>query len=337
MMIPHFKGLSYFDRPTLVALLDLADRLKLINYRGHLAEGKALVNLFFNDSLRTRTSFEVAAQHLGASAVTVTPGKGSWELETEYGVVMDGDKPEHVQEAIQVLARYADALGVRAFPSFQLYEDDRDERMFNAIAAACPKPLINLESSFQHPCQAMADWMTLRELFDGNLSDKTFVLTWAPHPRALPMAVPNSALEMAVLSGINVRLACPEPMELDPQHIARLKAQLLPGQQFEILHDQNKALDGADVVYAKAWSGPQVYTNPNGDLAVRRANADWQVTASKMALTREGKFMHCLPVRRNVVVSDEVLDSSNAVHIQEAENRLHAQKAILMGIWNLSL
>src|SRR5690606_4683466 len=121
-----------------------------------------------------------------ASAVTVTPGKGSWELETEYGVVMDGDKPEHVHEAIQVLARYADALGVRAFPSFQIYEDDRDERMFSAIAKACPIPLINLESSFQHPCQAMADWMTLRELFDGHLTDKTFVLSWAPHPKALP-------------------------------------------------------------------------------------------------------------------------------------------------------
>lgn len=336
-MIPHFKGLSGFDRSELLALLDLADELKARNYRGHVAEGKTLINLFFNDSLRTRTSFEIAARHLGGSAVTVTPGQGSWQLETEYGVVMDGDKPEHVKEAIQVLASYADALGVRAFPGFKCYEDDRDEVMFESIAQACHKPLINLESSFQHPCQAMADWMTLRELFRDDIRNRTFVLTWAPHPRALPMAVPNSALEMAVLSGMNVKLACPEPMLLDAGLMDRVQGNLLPGQQFEILHDQDQALDGADVVYAKAWSGIQMYTDRDADLAVRRANADWQVTSGKMARTRDAKFMHCLPVRRNVVVSDDVLDSPNAVHIQEAENRLHAQKAILMGIWNLSL
>ena len=336
-MITHFKGLSYFDRETLVGLLNLADTLKARDFREPVASGKVLINLFFNDSLRTRTSFEVAARHLGATAVTITPGKGSWDLETEYGVVMDGSKPEHVKEAIQVLARYGDALGVRAFPEFQFYEDDKNERLLSAIDEVCDKPLINLESSFQHPCQAMADWMTLRELFGDDIRSKTFVLTWAPHPRALPMAVPNSALEMAVLSGIHVKLACPEPMLLDADHIARLKANLLPGQQFEIVHHQDHALAGADVVYAKAWSGRQVYTHPNGDLAVRKSHADWQVTSEKMALTNNAKFMHCLPVRRNVVVSDAVLDSPNAVHIREAENRLHAQKALLMAIWNLSL
>jgi len=336
-MIPHFKGLSYFDRPTLLQLLDLADQLKRHNVREPLAHGKVLINLFFNDSLRTRTSFEIAARHLGASAVTVTPGKGTWDLETEYGVVMDGNKPEHVKEAIQVLASYADTLGVRAFPEFQYYEDDRDERLFNAIASVCNKPLINLESSFQHPCQAMADWMTVRELFGEDLRSKRFVLSWAPHPKALPMAVPNSALEMAVLSGMHVTLACPEPMLLDADLMARLRQQLLPGQEFTVEHDQDKALDGAHVVYAKAWSGRQVYTNPNMDLAVRKAHADWQITKAKMKLTDQARFMHCLPVRRNVVVSDEVLDSDYAVHIQEAENRLHVQKAILMSIWNLSL
>lgn len=336
-MIPHFKSLSSFDRNQLNTILDLADRLKALDYREPVAAGKILINLFFNDSLRTRTSFEIAARHLGASAITVTPGKGTWDLETEFGIVMDGNKPEHVKEAIQVLARYGDAIGVRAFPEFQYYEDDRDERLFSAIGQVCDKPLINLESSFQHPCQAMADWMTLRELFGADIKNKTFVLSWAPHPKALPMAVPNSALEMAVMSGINVKLACPEPMLLDPDLLTRLKASLLPGQQFEISHDQDHALDGADVVYAKAWSGRQVYTNPNADLAVRRAHADWQITAEKMSKTRQAKFMHCLPVRRNVVVSDAVLDSPNAIHIQEAENRLHAQKAILMSIWNLSL
>jgi N-acetylornithine carbamoyltransferase len=336
-MIPHFKSLSSFDRNQLNTILDLADRLKALDFREPVAAGKILINLFFNDSLRTRTSFEVAARHLGASAITVTPGKGTWDLETDFGIVMDGNKPEHVKEAIQVLARYGDAIGVRAFPEFQYYEDDRDERLFSAIGQVCDKPLVNLESSFQHPCQAMADWMTLRELFGTDIKNKTFVLSWAPHPRALPMAVPNSALEMAVLSGINVKLACPEPMLLDPDLLTRLKANLLPGQQFEISHDQDQALDGADVVYAKAWSGRQVYTNPNADLAIRRSHADWQITAEKMSRTRQAKFMHCLPVRRNVVVSDAVLDSPNAIHIQEAENRLHAQKAILMSIWNLSL
>jgi N-acetylornithine carbamoyltransferase len=336
-MIPHFRGLSYYDRDTLAGILDMADALKAMDFREPIANGKVLINLFFNDSLRTRTSFEVAARHLGASAITITPGKGTWDLETDYGIVMDGSKPEHVKEAIQVLARYGDAIGVRAFPEFQFYDDDKNERLLTSIAGVCDKPLINLESSFQHPCQAMADWMTLRELFGHEIRKKTFVLTWAPHPRALPMAVPNSALEMAVLSGMNVKLACPEPMLLDPDHIARVKSTLLPGQQFEITHNQDQALDGADVVYAKAWSGKQVYSNPNGDLAVRRSHAHWQVTSEKMARTNEAKFMHCLPVRRNVVVSDDVLDSPNAVHIQEAENRMHAQKAILMSIWNLSL
>lgn len=336
-MIPHFRGLSHFDRETLAGILDLADKLKATDYREPVAMGKVLINLFFNDSLRTRTSFEVAARHLGATAVTITPGKGTWDLETDYGVVMDGNKPEHVKEAIQVLARYGDAIGVRAFPEFQFYEDDKNERLMTAIAEVCDKPLVNLESSFQHPCQAMADWMTLRELFRDDIRSKTLVLTWAPHPRALPMAVPNSALEMAVLAGMNVKLACPEPMLLDTDHISRVKGLLLPGQQFEVVHNQDKALDGADVVYAKAWSGKQVYHNPNGDMAVRKAHADWQVTSDKMALTNQAKFMHCLPVRRNVVVSDDVLDSPNAVHIQEAENRMHAQKAILMSIWNLSL
>lgn len=336
-MIPHFRGLSHFDRKTLAGILDLADKLKTMDYREPVAMGKVLINLFFNDSLRTRTSFEVAARHLGASAVTITPGKGTWDLETDYGVVMDGNKPEHVKEAIQVLCRYGDAIGVRAFPEFQFYEDDKNERLMTAIADVCDKPLINLESSFQHPCQAMADWMTLRELFRDDIRSKTFVLTWAPHPRALPMAVPNSALEMAVLSGMNVKLACPEPMLLDADHISRVKSQLMPGQQFEVVHNQDKALDGADVVYAKAWSGKQVYHNPNGDMAVRKAHADWQVTSDKMALTRQAKFMHCLPVRRNVVVSDDVIDSPDAIHIQEAENRMHVQKAILMSIWNLTL
>ncbi len=336
-MIPHFRGLSYFDRDTLTGILDLADKLKAMDYREQVATGKVLINLFFNDSLRTRTSFEVAARHLGASAVTITPGKGTWDLETDYGVVMDGTKPEHVKEAIQVLAQYGDAIGVRAFPEFQFYEEDKNERLLTSIAEVCDKPLINLESSFQHPCQAMADWMTLRELFGDDIKKKTFVLTWAPHPRALPMAVPNSALEMAVLSGMNVKLACPEPMLLDSDLIDRVKSNLLPGQQFEISHHQDQALDGADVVYAKAWSGKQVYTNPNGDMAVRKSHADWQVTSEKMARTNQAKFMHCLPVRRNVVVSDDVLDSPNAVHIQEAKNRMHAQKAILMSIWNLSL
>jgi N-acetylornithine carbamoyltransferase len=336
-MIPHFRGLSYYDRDTLSNILDLADKLKSMDFREPLAKGKVLINLFFNDSLRTRTSFEVAASHLGAHAITITPGKGTWDLETDYGIVMDGSKPEHVKEAIQVLSRYGDAIGVRAFPEFQFYDDDKNERLLTSIAGVCDKPLINLESSFQHPCQAMADWMTLRELFGHEIRKKTFVLTWAPHPRALPMAVPNSALEMAVLSGMNVKLACPEPMLLDSDHIARVKSSLLPDQHFEICHDQDQALKGADVVYAKAWSGKQVYHNPNGDLAVRRSHANWQVTSDKMALTNDAKFMHCLPVRRNVVVSDDVLDSPNAVHIQEAENRMHAQKAILMSIWNLSL
>jgi N-acetylornithine carbamoyltransferase len=336
----HFTSLSDFTDAELLAILDLADALKSRKYRSRDAEGKVLGLLFFNPSLRTKISFEAAAAHLGASSAIISPGQGSWTLETQFGAVMNGNKTEHVKEAIQVLSRYCDAIGVRAFSTLKDLDADLNETVLNDIIQYSEVPVINMESAMEHPCQAMADWMTIREQFgQSNLPARKLVLTWAPHPHPLPQAVPLSVLDMATRSGIQVTLACPPEMVVSQPFLEKFKTQCAEkGNTLNIIHDQKEALVGADVVYAKSWASPMIYENPILEAQLRTENyADWTLTSEKMALTNQARFMHCLPVRRNVVVTDEVLDSPNAVHIDEAENRLHAQKAVLMKLWNLSL
>ncbi|MCC5925409.1 MAG: N-acetylornithine carbamoyltransferase [Bacteroidetes bacterium] len=336
----HFISLNDWSNQNLLALLDRADELKKLRYRSRKAEGKVLGLLFFNPSLRTKVSFEAAAIHLGAGSSIISPGSGSWTLETEFGAVMNGNKTEHLKEAIQVLSRYCDAIGVRAFSTLKDQDADYTERLMKSVAHYAEVPVINMESAMEHPCQAMADWMTIRELFGKNaLPDKKLVLTWAPHPSPLPQAVPVSVLDMASRSGIQVTLACPPEMVPDTQFIDRFKQQCATyGNNLVIDHDQQSALTGADVVYAKSWASPIVYQNPLEEARLRKEKYQyWTLDADKMQYTNEAYFMHCLPVRRNVVVSDDVLDSPNARHIDEAENRLHVQKSILMQLWDLSL
>jgi N-acetylornithine carbamoyltransferase len=336
----HFLSLTDWSNTELLKLLDNADELKSCNYRSRQAEGKVLGLLFFNPSLRTKVSFEVAAVHLGAGSSIISPGAGSWTLETEFGAVMNGNKTEHLKEAIQVLSRYCDAIGVRAFSTLKDKHDDYSERLMNAIAQYATVPIINMESAMEHPCQAMADWMTLRELFKSkDLSQKKLVLTWAPHPSALPQAVPVSVLDMASRSGIQVTLACPPEMTLEDPFMARFKQQCQEnGNTLVVEHNQQTALQNADVVYAKSWASPLVYDNPLEEARLRKeVYPNWTLGAEKMSHTNNAFFMHCLPVRRNVVVTDQVLDSAQARHIDEAENRLHVQKSILMRLWDLSL
>lgn len=297
--------------------------------------GRSVGLLFFNPSLRTRTSMELGAVQLGAHATTLTPGQGTWGFEWEDGVVMNGDKAEHIRDAVAVLSQYYDALGVRVFATMEDYARDRDEVLLNQFAEAAQVPVVNLESAFYHPCQALADAATLHTHFDGDLAGRRLVLQWAYHPRALPMAVPNSALLMASRLGMDVTVARPEGYALDDGVMAQARQYAAKhGTTVDESDDIDAAVDGADVVYAKAWGGPMAWHDPEQEATLRARHRDWRVTADRMARTRDGVFMHCLPVRRNVVVDDAVLDGPSTLHLLQAAFRLHGQKAILRRLWS---
>jgi len=297
---------------------------------------RSLALVFFNPSLRTRTSMELAGAQLGAHVTTITPGQGTWGFAWQDGVVMDGAEAEHIREAVGVLSRYYDALGVRVFASLTDYAQDRDEVLMRTILDAATVPVVNLESAFYHPCQALGDAATLMTHFDGAVRGKKFVLSWAYHPKALPTAVPNSALLMACRLGMQVTVARPDGYALDP---GVMNQALRYAAQHETTltetTDPAEAFDGADVIYAKAWGGALVYRDPQAEAEQRQRLRNWRVTAALMRRTREAAFMHCLPVRRGVVVDDAVLDGPHAIHLLQAEFRLHAQKAILEYIWDL--
>ena len=292
--------------------------------------GRSVGMVYFNPSLRTRTSMEAAAARLNLHPVTIVPGQGTWAFEWEDGVVMDGERSEHVREGIGVLSRYFDVLGVRAFSSGTDYAADRDEVLFRKILDAATVPVISLESAFYHPCQALADAATLHLHFGGATRGKRFVLAWAYHPKALPVAVPNSALLMAARMGMEVTVARPEGFELDAGIMAQAR-------KYAATHNQSvtetanlhAAASGADIIYAKAWGGRRRYDNPSGETALRMHHKGWRITQEVMERTNSGAFMHCLPVRRNLVVDDAVIDGPQAIHLLQSEFRLHAQVAIL--------
>jgi len=298
------------------------------------AHGKALALLFMNPSLRTRASMELAAQHLGAAPVVLTPGQGTWGLAWDDAPMADA-AAEHVREAVPVLGSYADALGVRTFASLTDYEADHADAALKAVVDASPVPVVNLESARWHPCQALADAAALTETL-GDPRGKKLVLSWAPHPKALPQAVPNSALLMAARLGMEVVVARPEGFGLasDVMDLAHDAARLAGGSVTES-SDQALAFDGAHAVYAKAWGADLVYDDPDREAEVRAQHTDWRVTYDLMRRTDRGHFMHCLPVRRGVVADAEVLEDERAIHLLQAEYRLHAQKAILEWVWDL--
>ena len=300
------------------------------------AKGRSIALMFFNPSLRTRTSMELAAAQMGAFSTTLVPGQETWRFAWERGKRMDGDEAEHIEEAVGVLSRYYDALAVRAFASMTDYASDRDDVQLNTFAEAAQVPVINLESGFYHPCQALADAATLTEHFDGDVAGRRFVLAWASHPKALPMAVPNSALLMAARLGLDVTVAAPESHRLDADILARAQTYAQAhGAEVTQTSDLHEAVQGAEVVYAKSWGGPLAYTDPDKEAALRQQHRDWRVTSELMQQTREAAFMHCLPVRRGVVVDEDVLLGERAIHLRQAEFRLYAQKAILEYVWGL--
>lgn len=313
----------------LVALVEAATRFKQGSDRSQPLAGRSVALVFFNPSLRTRASMQVGIYDLGGNAVVLEPGGTSWTLEHREGAVMDADKTEHVAEFVRVLGRYCAAIGVRTFAALRNWEEERTDPILNAFAKHSEVPIINLESAMHHPCQAMADMTTIREkLGEGR---KKVLLTWAWHPKPLPFAVPNSFALAAAQMGHELTIAHPRGYELDNELMEEIRRRAAgAGGRITIEHDVEGAFDGADVVYAKSWGSKNFYGAPEKDIAERAQYRDkWIVDEPKMARTNSAIFMHCLPVRRNVIVTDGVMDSASSAVIDEAENRLHVQKAVL--------
>lgn len=279
----------------------------------HLGENKTLLMVFFNSSLRTRLSTQKAGMNLGMNTMVLDVNQGAWKLETERGVIMDGDKSEHILEAIPVMAQYCDVIGVRSFARFETKEEDVNEKILNQFIQYSGKPVFSMEAATGHPLQAFADLITIEEY--KKTPRPKVVLTWAPHPRALPQAVPNSFADFMNEADVDFVITHPEGYELDSKFVRGAKVE----------YDQDKALAGADFVYAKNWSA---FADPNYGQILSK-DMLWTVTTEKMALTNHAFFMHCLPVRRNMIVSDDVIESPQSIVIPEAANReISAQTVI---------
>lgn len=325
----NFLSTSEFAHSELFRLLDSAIQFKHNQVVDKPLTGKSVALVFFNPSLRTRASMQVGIHELGGNAIILEPGGTSWTLEHREGVIMDGDKTEHLKEFVRVLERYVSAIGVRTFAALKDWKTERTDPILNAFAKYAHVPIINLESAMHHPCQSMADMMTIREKL-GNEKRKV-LLTWAYHPKPLPMAVPNSFALAAAQFGHDLRIAHPKGYELDGKLMAEVERQATAnGGSVEVTNDVHNAFDGAEVVYAKSWGSRNFYGAADKDVEFRSGlRKDWIVDEEKMSQTANAIFMHCLPVRRNVIVTDAVIDSPRSVVIDQAENRLHIQKAIM--------
>ncbi len=329
MALKEFNDLADFEVAQIEALLALATRLQK-KPEPHALAGKVLALLFLSPSLRTLSSFQAAMVRLGGGSFVISPDMSIHGLETRSGIVMDGVAAEHLREAIPVISSYGDALGIRAFANRARLEDDLADREYHAMRELVRIPLINMESAIQHPCQSLADWKTLDELGVPKHGGK-FVLSWAWHPKALPLAVPSATLHMAAMRGMDVTVVRPDGFEL-PQLImdkAR-KAAATSGGSVRETNDRRDALQGAHVIYAKEWSSTRHYGDRVADAKLREDLQDWRVDDPWFATTQpDCRFMHCLPVRRGVAVTDRVLDGPRSVVVHEAQNRMWAQMAVL--------
>jgi N-acetylornithine carbamoyltransferase len=326
--VKRFVDLADFERDSVLDLLALSRRLEAQPEPRALA-GKVLGLLFFNPSLRTLASFQTGMARLGGSSFVITPGQSTWHFETRRGVAMTGTAAEHVREGIPVLASYCDALGIRAFADGRNLRADLDEDAFRAMSELCDKPLVNLESSMNHPCQALADWKTLDDA--GVSRHAKLVLSWVWHPKALPLAVPAATAHMAAMRGMEVVVLRPEGFALPPEIMDKAqRAARAGGGSIRETTDREEALAGAHVVYAKEWGSTAHYGDAEGDSKLRAALTDWCVRESWFGPAASGcRLMHCLPVRRNAAVADEVLDGPRSLVLREAANRLTVQMAVL--------
>jgi len=324
----NFLDLADLSREQVVELLQLAERLQTRPEPQALA-GKILGLLFFNPSLRTLASFQAAMARLGGNSFVVSAGNGTWQLETRRGAVMNGAPAEHVREGVPVLAHYCDALGIRAFAGGTDLEADLQETSFKEMVGLVSKPVINMESAVNHPCQALADWKTLDDLAVPRKAK--FVLSWVNHPRALPLAVPAATVHMAAMRGMEVVVLRPEGYALPAPVMQKAAAAAAAnGGTLRETADRDDALSGAHVVYAKEWGSTAHYGNAEADARARAQLADWCVRDTWFSRAAvDCKLMHCLPVRRNVAVADEVLDGRRSVVQREAFNRMVVQTAVL--------
>ena len=285
----------------------------------HLGRNKTALLIFFNNSLRTRLSTQKAAMNLGMNVIVLDVNQGAWKLETERGVIMDGDKSEHLLEAIPVMASYCDIIGVRSFARFESRKDDYEEKILNQFIRYSGRPVFFMESATVHPLQAFADLITIEE--HKRSARPKVVMTWAPHPKALPQAVPNSFAEWMLAADVDFVVTHPEGYELDPQFVKGARVE----------YDQMKAFEGADFIYAKNWSCPGV-TRPEDYGKVLHdyhTMMDWCVSSRQMAVTNDAAFLHCLPVRRNMIVTDDVIESPRSLVIPEAANREISAQVVL--------
>ena len=306
----HF--ISVKDIPSLKESLKVAyDVKKNPHAYQHLGKNKTMVLIFFNSSLRTRLSTQKAAMNMGLNAIVLNVGEESWQMESELGVIMDGDKPEHLLEAIPVIGSYCNVIGVRAFAKLKNRDEDYAETILNQFVKYAGVPVVSMEGATRHPLQSFADLLTIEE--HKTKEKPKVVLTWAPHVKALPQAVANSFVEWMSKTDYELVVTHPEGYELAPKFMGDVKVE----------YDQKKAFEGADFIYAKNWSS---YTNYGQILS---KDFGWTVNEEKMALTNDAKFMHCLPVRRNVVVTDGVIDSKNSIVISQAANREVTAQAVL--------
>lgn len=325
----HFTHLKDFTIDELNAIIDEAVLLKKAPAsKSSALTGRSLAFCFMNPSLRTQVSFSVATASLGGHPLTLSLGAGgTWGMESIEGAVMDGTAAEHLKEAVPVLGRMCQGLGLRSFPAGKSWAEDKKESALAAFLKYSTVPVINMESASGHPCQALADLMTIKERMKPK--GKNFLLSWAPHVKALPMAVPNSSVEMASMAGMNVTIARPEGYDLDPEVMARVKRNCaVNGARLSLTDKVPQSFDGQNVVYGKSWGSLSEYGKPpSSDPAFRKK---WTISAANMQRTDKAIFMHCLPVRRGLVVDDAVLDGPWSVVIDEAENRLHTAKAVLL-------
>jgi len=306
----HFT--SVFDLPDLANALKMACEIKSNPFGfQHLGKNKTMVLIFFNSSLRTRLSTQKAAMNLGMNTMVLNVNQDGWRMESELGVIMDGDKPEHLREAIPVIGRFCDIIGVRAFANFESREDDYAEKILNQFIQLSGVPVVSMEAATRHPLQSFADLLTIEE-YKTKPRPKV-VLSWAPHPKVLPQAVPNSFVEWMRQTDYEFVVTHPKGYELSPMFMGDLKVE----------YDQDRAFESADFIYAKNWSSYTEY----GEILSK--DMSWTVTAEKMALTDHARFMHCLPVRRNMIVTDEVLDGPSSIVVDEAENRVYSAQTVL--------
>lgn len=329
MSIQNFLTTQDWSRDQLQQMLQLAGELKKNPWQNHL-RGKSIALMFLNPSLRTRTSFELGMQQLGGVAIVLQPGKDAWGVEFSPGAVMDGRAEEHITEVAGVLSRYCDLIALRAFPLFKNWESDRQDAVIRALAQHATVPVINMET-IVHPCQELAMMQTLQEHL-GDVQNRKFLLTWTWHPKPLNTAVANSALLIASKFGMDVTLLCPEDAyRLDTrfEQAARENSERSGG-SFAVSHDIESSYRDADVVYAKSWGALPFYGRPEEEWLLREKYRHFIVDEEKMALTHGGLFSHCLPLRRNVKATDGVMDADYCIALDESENRLHVQKAVMM-------